>query len=304
MSSAFVELGTYRGYRPAHAFGYRRPPLLLFDHTRPPGRARDHHGTVVDMGNRSERTPGRPRLYAALAGAVRHRCRAGLCLYASDTRSGGVARRRADGDGARLRRGAAAGRFLHRPHAARPLARTCRKSARDAERDLARAVAGGSCRHRRAQSARRLGALRAHALRQWATVLARPAHRIAARSQFHAGRMVRRAFLPAIATALRDAVSQRAGAGRPAIVADLFRRHRRRGAEAALPGRACRTARLAPRLRAGLLAAGSDTAWPKGGRYGAPNEADDAFVIGVKPCAGWQSSLYLRAGFGVRHRRR
>src|SRR5438445_174764 len=224
MSSAFVELGTYRGYRPAHAFGYRRPPLLLFDHTRPPGRARDHHGTVVDMGNRSERTPGRPRLYAALAGAVRHRCRAGLCLYASDTRSGGVARRRADGDGARLRRGAAAGRFLHRPHAARPLARTCRKSARDAERDLARAVAGGSCRHR--------------------------------------------------------------------------------GAEAALPGRACRTARLAPRLRAGLLAAGSDTAWPKGGRYGAPNEADDAFVIGVKPCAGWQSSLYLRAGFGVRHRRR
>ena len=41
-------------------------------------------------------------------------------------------------------------------------------------------------------------------------------------------------------------------------LADLFRRHRRRGAEAALSGRAGRPARLAPRLRAGAVAARRD----------------------------------------------
>ena len=75
-----------------------------------------------------------------------------------------------------------------RPHAAGPLARACRESARDAEGDLAGAVAGRPRRHRRAQPARRLGALRAYAFRHRPAVFARPAHRTAARGQFHAAR--------------------------------------------------------------------------------------------------------------------
>ena len=70
------------------------------------------------------------------------------------------------------------------------------------------------------------------------------------------------AVLPALEAALDAALPQSAGAGRAAAVADLFRRHRRRGAEAALPGRAGGAARLAPRLRAGAVAAGRGHARP------------------------------------------
>ena len=116
----------------------------------------------------------------------------------------------------------------------------------------------GRRRHRGAQPARRLGALRAHAVRHRPAVFARPAQRAAARNQFHAGRLERGAVLPAVEAALDDALPPHAGAQRPAALADLFRRHRRRSAEAALPGHAGRPARLAPRLRAGAVAAGRD----------------------------------------------
>ena len=74
----------------------------------------------------------------------------------------------------------------------------------------------------------------------------------------------RRAVLPAVEAALDDALPQYSGAHRPAPLADLFGRHRRRGAEAALPGRAGRQARLAPRLRAGAVAAGRGDAGAEG----------------------------------------
>ena len=222
--------------------------------------------------NLPQRTAGRPRLYAALARPFRRRRRACLRLHAG-ARKGAVdlAGRRAVVDGAGVRRGTAAGRFLDRPHAARPFAGTCRKPARDAEGDLARAVAGRPRRHRRAQPARRLGALRAHAVRHRPAVFARPAQRAAARDQFHAGRLGRRAVLPAVEAALDDALPQPPRTQRPPPLADLFRRHRRRGAEAALSGPAGRAARLAPRLRAGAVAAGRD-AEP----FGAPADGVEA----------------------------
>ena len=70
------------------------------------------------------------------------RRRARVCLHAGDAGRGALAAGRPVVDGAGVRRGTAAGRFLHRPHAAGPSAGACRKPARDAQGDLARAVAG------------------------------------------------------------------------------------------------------------------------------------------------------------------
>ncbi len=66
------------------------------------------------------------------------------------------------------------------------------------------------------------------------------------------------AVLPAVAAPLGAALPPAAGTQRPPLLADVFRRHRRRGAEAALPGPAGHPARLAPRLRAGADAARGD----------------------------------------------
>jgi len=110
-------------------------------------------------------------------------------------------------------------------------------------------------------------------------------------------------FFPPVADTLHDAVPQCAGAGGPAVLADLLRRDRGRGAKRALPGRVCRAACVAPRLRAGLLAAGRDAARPEGCRCHAGKQAGDAFVIGTTPCATRQSSPYLRDGFAARHQR-
>src|SRR5690606_27420773 len=60
------------------------------------------------------------------------------------------------------------------------------------------------------------------------------------------------------ATALHDALPQRAGAQRSTVLADFFRRAGGGGAETTLPGRTGSATRLAPRLRAGAVAAGCD----------------------------------------------
>ncbi len=85
----------------------------------------------------------------------------------------------------------------------------------------------------------------------------------AARDEFHARRHRRGAVLPAVEAEDDSEAAPRFRADRPLALAGLFRRHHRRGAEAALSGPAGRCPRLAPRLRAGAGAARrSDDAQP------------------------------------------
>src|SRR5690606_1857174 len=85
----FVEVAVRTGYRPAelatqasYAFRHRRSALLLCLAARPPCRALDHHGVVVDLGTRSQRKAGGAGLCPALAGTVRRGCRTNLRLHA------------------------------------------------------------------------------------------------------------------------------------------------------------------------------------------------------------------------------
>ena len=188
----------------AHELRHRRPALLLRLAARPAGRAGDHHGAVGDLGQPAQRAAGRH--WATRCRGWTASARDAERVFAFMPGTQGAVNwppRRAVGDGAGVRRGTAARRFLDRPDAARASARACRKPARDAEGDLARAGAGRPRGHRRAQPARRVGALRAHAVRHRPAVLARPAHRAAARGQFHARRL----------DARRSASRRRSGAG-------------------------------------------------------------------------------------------
>ena len=258
VTSAFLKARCFAATVISNELGHRRPALVLRLAARSARRTGDRHGAVGGMGQAAQRAPGRHGLCAALARPFRHRCRARLRVHAGHARGGELAAWGALVDRAGVRRGIAAARFDYRPVPAGASAGAFGKSARDAQGDLARAGAGRAAGHRRAQPARRLGALRAHAVRHRAAVFARPADRTFARDQFHAERLERGAVLPAVEAALDDALPPIARTQRPAAVADLLRRGHRRGAETSLPGHPGRPARLAARVRAGAVAARRD----------------------------------------------
>ena len=74
-------------------------------------------------------------------------------------------------------------------------------------------------------------------------------------ANFTPGGVGRRPVFPAVAPALHAQAASAARTYRAAVLADVLRRDRRRGAEAALSGHAGHPARLAPGVRAGAFAA-------------------------------------------------
>ena len=143
-------------------------------------------------------------------------------------------------------------RCLDRPDDAGAFAGACGKPARDAEGDLARAVAGRAASvivvpNRRGVWARfehtPFGTGRPFSRGQLNELLRDANFTPAASSDALFFPPSKRRFMMRLQPML-----ERTG---PPALADFLRRHRRRGAEAALSGPAARAARLPPRLRAG-----------------------------------------------------
>ena len=114
---------------------------FYFDNARPVRRALDHHGAVLDMGQPCPTSGWSAWAMPCPGWSVSAPMPSGSSPSCRRRKAPWSGRRRAVRDRAGLRRGTAAARFLHRPHPAGPFAGICRKPARDAERDLAGAVA-------------------------------------------------------------------------------------------------------------------------------------------------------------------